>query len=226
MRPIQPGDRYGRYVILREVASERPGRHVLCRCDCGTVKVVRFSHLVNGNTSSCGCYKRDLTIATKRTHGQSGTRLYYVWVEMRQRCQNPRHPRYPLYGGRGIRVCDEWKDFERFRSWALANGYRPGLSLDRIDNDGDYEPGNCRWVPQLVQNNNSRRCKMITYRGRTQSLAQWARELGLNYRTLRSRLRIGWSVERAFETPMEGRSRGQHRDRCVRQQQRRQPVHR
>ena len=143
-----------------------------------------------------------------RSHLQSGTRLYYVWVEMRQRCQNLRHPHFTLYGGRGISVCEEWSRFEAFSEWARRAGYKSGLTLDRIDCDGGYSPRNCRWVTQRTQCNNQRRNKTITYRGRSQSLSMWARELGLNYYTLRSRLRVGWPVERALETPMEGRNFG------------------
>lgn len=148
-----------------------------------------------------------------KTHCLSRTKLYYVWIEMRQRCNNPDNKRYPLYGERGISVCEEWISFESFRKWAIKSGYQEGLSLDRKDNNGYYEPNNCRWVTQQEQCNNTRRCKMLTYHGKTQSLADWANELGLNYNTLRSRLRIGWSVEKAFEKPMEGR--GYDRNRIV-----------
>lgn len=139
-----------------------------------------------------------------KTHGQSGTKLHYVWIEMRQRCSNPEHRRFSLYGARGIKVCNEWQLFEVFYKWAKSSGYQEGLSLDRIDNDGNYEPNNCRWATQIQQVNNTRVTKMVTYRGRTQSLSDWSRELNLNYYTLRSRLRIGWSVQKIFETPMKG----------------------
>lgn len=139
-------------------------------------------------------------------HGMSGTKIYYIWIEMRQRCNNSDHKRYRLYGARGISVCKEWDDsFEEFHHWSLENGYKEGLSIDRIDNDGNYCPNNCRWVTQKVQNNNSRNCRFITYKGKKQSLKRWAEELGLNYNTLRSRLRIGWKPKKAFETPMRGR---------------------
>ncbi|OLS39106.1 hypothetical protein [Bacillus sp. MRMR6] len=140
-----------------------------------------------------------------KTHCQSGTKLHYIWIEMRQRCQNPNHPRYELYGDRGIKVCEEWQSFEPFYSWAIENGYNEGLSIDRMNNDGNYESNNCRWANQSTQMGNTRRTKKIEYKGRIQSLAEWARELGLNYYTLRSRLRNGWDAKRMFETPMEGR---------------------
>lgn len=137
-------------------------------------------------------------------HGRSGSKLHFVWIEMRQRCQCPTHKRYPLYGARGVRVCPEWEDFESFRSWALQNGYAPGLSLDRIDNDGDYAPSNCRWATQAQQMNNTSRTHYLTYRGETRSIREWADLRGLNYYTLRSRIRIGWPTRKAIETPMRG----------------------
>ena len=139
-------------------------------------------------------------------HGMSGTKIYYIWIEMRQRCNNHDNKRYKLYGKRGISVCKEWDNsFSKFYEWAKENGYGEGLSIDRIDNNGDYKPNNCRWVTQKEQNNNTRRCNFITYKGKAKSLKQWSEYLGLNYNTLRSRLRIGWSPKKAFETPMYGR---------------------
>lgn len=135
------------------------------------------------------------------THGQSKTRLYKVWTSMKQRCSNPNDKAYLDYGGREIKVCDEWQDFEPFHEWAMSTGYARDLEIDRIDNDGDYEPGNCRWVSRRDQLNNTRINRRIAFRGETKTVAEWARELGLNDRTLRTRLRIGWTVERAFTTP-------------------------
>ncbi|WP_339260903.1 hypothetical protein [Lysinibacillus sp. FSL K6-3209] len=149
-----------------------------------------------------------------KTHGQSGTKLYYVWVEMRQRCRNVKSKKYKHYGGRGIQVCNEWQKFENFFKWSHSNGYKEGLSLDRIDVNGNYEPTNCRWATQLVQVNNTRKTPMYYYKGKEQSLADWARELNLNYYTLRSRARIGWTPKAMFETPMEGKMFG--RDKNVR----------
>ncbi|AYC29666.1 hypothetical protein [Paenisporosarcina cavernae] len=141
-----------------------------------------------------------------KTHGQSGTKLYYIWVEMRQRCGNSDHPKFKLYGGRGIQVCGDWERFENFYAWAKKVGYREGLSLDRINNNDGYYPNNCRWANQYVQMNNTRTNKYIKYRGKTQSLAKWAKELNLNYNTLRSRSRLGWTAEEMFETPTLSRN--------------------
>lgn len=140
-----------------------------------------------------------------KIHCQSGTKLHYIWIEMRRRCRSPKHRNFHLYGGRGIKVCEDWEDFEHFFAWAISNGYKEGLTIDRIDNNRGYEPGNCRWTTQLHQNNNTRRTRKVTYKGKTQSLADWARELNLNYYTLRSRRRLGWDIKAILETPMEGK---------------------
>lgn len=139
-------------------------------------------------------------------HGHSDEPLHKRWIGMRNRCRNPKNPRYPLYGGRGITICREWNDYKTFRGWAFESGYQPHLSLDRIDVNGPYAPWNCRWVTQRIQTRNQRRNRRITFKGRTKTLAGWADELGVNYYTLRSRFRLGWSAERAFTTPFRGQA--------------------
>lgn len=133
-------------------------------------------------------------------HGKTKTRLYRIWFNMRCRCHKKDFVDYPRYGGRGIAVCDEWlNSFPPFYEWAMANGYREDLTLDRIDNDGNYEPSNCRWVDTKVQNNNTRRNHYITYNGETLTLAQWSERCGINKNTLQARIcKYGWSVERAL----------------------------
>lgn len=136
------------------------------------------------------------------THHMSGTRIYKIWMSMRHRCQIPSDANYYKYGARGIQVCDEWRDFSVFYNWAMNHGYSDNLSIDRIDNDGNYCPENCRWVTRQVQANNTRRNKLITYNGKTQSLPDWCRELNLNYKTIRTRINVyNWNVERAFTVP-------------------------
>lgn len=143
-------------------------------------------------------------------HGLRGHPLYYTWNMMRQRCCNPNNKTYPNYGGRGISVCDEWSSFKVFYDWSILNGWKPGLSIDRIDNDGNYCPENCRWVDRYVQANNTSTNRFITYKGKTQTEAQWAKELGMSKYTLSSRLNLrGWSVERAFETPVKNRTKSE-----------------
>lgn len=136
-------------------------------------------------------------------HGWFGTRLYEVWAGMKRRCYNPKGKAYRRYGGRGILVCDEWQSFEPFKEWALSSGYGPGLTIDRINNDAGYSPGNCRWATASVQMNNKGDNRMITYRDKTMNLSQWAISLGMDRRTLRARLdKLGWAVERAFNEPV------------------------
>jgi hypothetical protein len=134
--------------------------------------------------------------------GRSEARLLRIWKGMCARCRNPNLKEYKLYGGRGIRVCDEWTDsYEPFRDWALANGYRDDLTIDRIDNDGNYEPENCRWATHAEQARNRSSNHLLTY-GKTQLLQAWAEEVGLRPETIRRRLKLGWSVERALTEPL------------------------
>lgn len=158
------GYRFGRLVVLSREGSDKDHHATWqCLCDCGNTLTVSGHSLRSGNTRSCGCLMRDTSarIAQENArHNGSHSRLYAVWNSMRQRCSNPKHKYFRIYGGRGIKVCDEWaNDFERFRSWALSSGYDPEAkrgqcTIDRIDGDGDYCPGNCRWVSVKVQNNN------------------------------------------------------------------------
>ncbi|MFJ4469497.1 hypothetical protein ACIP2X_18665 [Streptomyces sp. NPDC089424] len=149
-RTIPVGARSGRLVATQE---RKPGeKRVQCVCDCGAQRSVRFAEW--GVTKSCGCLSRELSAERRRTHGRFGTTLYTTWARMIQRCTNPDHPRWADYGGRGITVCERWRDFSNFL--ADMGECPPGLTLDRIDNDGGYEPGNCRWADYSTQNLNRR----------------------------------------------------------------------
>lgn len=203
------GQRFGRLVITRFVGTDKHWNHRYeYVCDCGNTGTVLDSNLRSGQVKSCGCLKRDLTIARSTKHGLSGgnrgrTRLYNIWLKMRARCLNPSDPNYPYYGGRGITICPEWNDFAAFHAWAYANGYRDDLTLDRIDNDGPYSPDNCRWVPAKRQARNRRNNRLLTFRGETKSVVEWAEEVGIPAHTLRQRLHRGWPVERALTTPID-----------------------
>ncbi len=131
----------------------------------------------------------------KPFHGGSGTRLFHVWVAMRERCRSPYNRKYPLYGGRGISVCDEWEDFSVFREWAMQHGYAPGLTIDRIDVNGNYTPENCRWATYQEQNRNNRRNRFLTFNGKTQCVQDWAKEIGLTPTGVFYRLNSGKPIE-------------------------------
>ena len=175
----------------------------VCRCDCGNEVVVAGSNLKNGNTQSCGCTRREKIGAFNRSHGKSHTRLYAIWCRMKQRCTNPKTNEYGFYGGRGIKVCDEWANsFDAFESWALNAGYDDSLTIDRIDTDLSYTPENCRWVSRKEQSNNKRDNHKLTFDGKTQTISMWAEETGIDRRAITQRLKRGWSVEDALTRPI------------------------
>ena len=181
------GKKFNMLTVLEELPERKHGSRVYrCKCDCGNIKDVRKDMLKNGHVKSCGC------LHTK--HGKRNTKIYRVFSEMKQRCYNKNHKDYKNYGGRGIAVCDEWKDdFMNFYNWAMSNNYQEGLSIDRINNDGNYEPDNCRWTDRKTQSNNRRSNTSISYNGKTQTLAQWGEELGVDQHTISLRKRKGWS---------------------------------
>lgn len=155
--PIYNGARYGRLVVIRTASRLRGHRRYRCECECGRQVTVRRDNLADGSTRSCGCLEAESRGKSSVTHGLSKHPLYKVWQGMRNRCYNERQPHYPRYGGRGIRVCARWLGPDGFPNFLADMGERPdGLSLDRIDNDGDYEPGNVRWATASQQALNRR----------------------------------------------------------------------
>lgn len=155
------GERYGKLVVMEEAESiySKTGKMIRrwkCKCDCGNITIVRHGDLRNGSTVSCGCYNYEKESAAK-THGYSRTKLGNVFEGMKQRCNNPKNKNYEKYGGRGIKICTEWlNDPKKFFDWAIKNGYKEGLSIDRIDVNGNYEPDNCRWADNEAQCLNQR----------------------------------------------------------------------
>lgn len=199
------GKRFGRLVAIEPVGKTEVGNIIWrCQCDCGNKKDVSTKDLGRG-TFSCGCYRNEQRIERSTKHGMSRSRLYSVHSTMLGRCNNPNAHQYENYGGRGIKVCDEWHDFESFAKWAKENGYVEGergkCTLDRIDPNGNYEPNNCRWVTMKTQERNRRNNKLITYNGETHCISEWAEIVGLKGVTLRHRLKAGWSVEKALTAP-------------------------
>ena len=182
------GKKFGRLTVVSKVNRECGKSLWLCKCECGNVVNVTANRLKSGNTRSCGCLKRDTTIKRNKTHNMSSSRLYVIWGGMIKRCKNKNAHNYKIYGGRGIEVCDLWLRFEPFMEWALSNGYENNLSIDRIDNNGNYCPENCRWVDKKTQNRNRRNNRIIVFNGVTATEAEWAEILGMPIQTLAYRL--------------------------------------
>lgn len=202
------GQRFGRLTVLRYDHSNKYNvRYFLCRCDCGNEKVVQRSALMSGATKSCGCLNEELKHRRKTNfkHGYCHKeRLYETWKNMKRRCCDPNNKRYALYGGRGIKVCNEWlNDYMAFRNWAMANGYADNLSIDRIDNDKGYFPENCRWATTKVQENNMSRNHLLAYNGQTHTISEWAEILGMSYDTVNHRIDRKWPMERIVSTPQK-----------------------
>lgn len=203
------GQRFGRLTAI-SAEKDKEGRRYIwtCLCDCGNYTKATTVSLTHGLKKSCGCIQRDILYERNEKHGHSRERLYNVWKGMRSRCRNPHHKSYFKYGGRGIDVCHEWDDYEAFRQWALSNGYQEDAkygicTLDRVDVNKGYAPDNCRWVDELTQANNTRVNRLLTYNGKTQTVAEWSRELEISLHILYARLNaLGWSVEKTLSTPV------------------------
>ncbi len=184
------GNVYGKLTVL-DLAEVRIEAIWLCRCECGELTKVAGSDLRKGSTKSCGCGRRT-------QGGGCGSPEYTTWKEMKRRCYNSRYREYHNYGGRGISICERWR--ESFVNFLKDIGPKPfsEATIDRIDNDGDYEPGNCRWATKLEQGQNTRKARMLTHNGKTMCLRAWARRLGITHRTLSVRIERGWPEDRVF----------------------------
>lgn len=190
------GHRFGYLVVTGRAGSQGKSSTWWCQCDCGSqLKEVQSTNLIQGNCLSCGCLSR--------RHGMSGSRVYKIWTLMKDRRHNPNNDHYADYGGRGITVCSAWRDsFEAFYA-DMGDPPSEGHSIDRKKNELGYQPGNCRWATFVEQNNNNRRNVLLTYNERTQTIAQWAKDLGISQKTLGKRIRSGRSVERALTTEVQ-----------------------
>lgn len=194
------GQRFGRWTLLERAPTRRAvSNHTRwwCICDCGTRRALRATILYRGRSQSCGCLVADKLRERQTTHGMFGTPLYRIWCGMLRRCRNPTDKNYPRYGGRGIKVCERWQQFENFYA-DIPPRPSPRHSLDRRDNNGHYEPNNVRWATPQEQQNNLRSNRRITFGGETLTGAQWARRLGISKNRFYERLRLGWSVEEAI----------------------------
>lgn len=188
---VKAGDRYGRYTVLREVDTvvTKGGSYIRsfeCQCDCGNIRIVRLCNLRHSKSEqlSCGCYRKEKSGNREYYHHLSNTHIYSAWYNMKVRCYYTKQVYYKRYGGRGIKVCDEWKNsFKSFYEWAINNGYKEGLSLDRIDNDGNYEPSNCRWVSMKRQNRNRCNNAILEKDGIRIPVIDFFEYLGIDYKS-------------------------------------------
>ena len=199
------GKRFGRLVVVEFHHSSGGNKYWLCKCDCGGEKIVRTNSLNYGSVRSCGCLQLE-TQRNNRTksikHGHAhNERLYETWKNMRRRCSDPHNKRAAHYYDKGITVCEAWNDYATFRTWALQNGYRDDLTIDRIDNNKGYCPENCHWATAKQQANNQSRNRLITFNGCTKTMSEWADFVGLKYSVLNHRIQRGWPIAKALYTP-------------------------
>ncbi len=190
---LRIGQRFGRFIIKSNCENHKK---VVAICDCGKTKSVFFSNLKRGLSRSCGCLAVEAAKINFSSHGKSNSSEYRSWSAMRTRCTNKRNLHFKDYGGRGISICARWDKFENFYA---DMGPRPkGMTLDRKENNGNYEPGNCRWATHPMQTGNTRASHNLVFGGEKRCLSDWARRIGMKRETLRQRLARGWSVERSF----------------------------
>lgn len=177
--------------------------YYLCECECGNTKVIEKSQLTTGHTKSCGCLQKSITSKKHKTHGLSKTKIYKIWLGIKDRCFREKSIDYKNYGGRGITIQKEWLDFKNFYEWAKNNGYKEGLTIERIDVNGNYEPSNCKWIENALQSHNTRVNHYLTYNGKTQIISEWAKEMNFKHgATISGRLKNGWTIEEALTIPV------------------------
>lgn len=194
------GKRYGKLLVLNRAEDyiSPKGYKALnwnCQCDCGKKLIVRGCNLRSGASNSCGCNK--IENPNRYIHGKINTRIYSIWCGIKVRCYSVNSASYNNYGRRGISMCQDWeKNFLSFYEWSINNGYNDSLTIDRVDNNGNYEPTNCRWTTYAVQNNNSRHNHLVTYNGITLNMKQWSDKTGIKYQKIKDRINnCGWDIE-------------------------------
>lgn len=206
------GQRFGKLIVIKRVENDKSNStQWLCKCDCGKLKKVSGRHLKDNSTKSCGCLKSEIikkhspqNRSYNLKHNLSNTRIYTILESMKQRCYNKKCKSYKNYGGRGIKICNEWLEkngegFMNFYNWAMKNGYQEGLSIDRIDVNGNYEPNNCRWVTMKVQQNNRTNNHIVEFNNQKHTLADWSKILKIDKNILYNRIsNRNWNIEKAF----------------------------
>lgn len=206
------GKKYGKLTVLYYVFTKNRKAFFNCKCECGNICTISGTNLRTGKTKSCGCLqklKANEIIKNVNTSGKRGVyikhgfrykKIYKHWCKMKSRCYNKNSDNFKYYGGRGITVCEEWKNsFTKFKEWAMQNGYKDNLTLDRIDVNGNYEPSNCRWVNFTYQIRNRRNTIKIIYNNEVKPLSEWCEKYNINYKLAYSRYKKNWSFEKIFE---------------------------
>lgn len=201
---IYIGMKYGQLTI-KSIERVNSKLYVSALCDCGNTGTYMLVKLKDGHTKSCGCLHKKIMSNILTSHGLYHTRIYKTWNGMIDRCRRKKNKSYKNYGGRGITVCKEWaNDFMSFYNWAINNGYSEELTIERRDVNGNYEPGNCRWITNAQQALNRRDNHFVTYNGVTKTIAEWAKDLNMNYNTLINRLNTyRWGIEKALTEPVK-----------------------
>jgi len=194
------GQKFHSLTVVERVENVRGAAAWRCRCECGAERIARGIDLRSGSIKSCGCTMRARLRELRTTHGMSRSPEWTCWESMLRRCSDPRVKFYRRYGGRGIKVCDRWRDFANFFA-DMGPRPSPKHSIERNDTNGNYEPGNCRWATPIEQQNNRSDNVLLTHNGRTMTLTQWAREVGMAENTLRARIRNGWPTGAALTRP-------------------------
>lgn len=201
--------RFGRLTVISKAGNKNGNVYWICSCDCGSQTIVNGYKLRSGETQSCGCIRKERLSKMTKKHGLTKKSLYNAWLNMKTRCNNPNFIEYERYGGRGIKYCSEWEFFDNFMDWALKNGYqeikdingRTKLSLDRINNDGNYEPSNCRWATRIEQARNKSNNKKYNYNGKEYCLSELATFSSVTIDTIRRRIKQGFCIKDAVEMP-------------------------
>lgn len=191
--------KFHKLLVIGKAENQKHKTMWKCLCDCGNITFVTTSNLKANRVKSCGCLRIDQLVERSTTHNKRHISLYEIWKGIKQRCFNPKSKAYKNYGGRGIIMCEDWKNnFEEFYNWSISNGYVKGLTIDRIDNNSNYCPNNCRWVSRLEQANNKRNTIYLTINNKTDSLSNWLRFYNVNRSTYMTRIKYGKTPEQAL----------------------------
>lgn len=196
------GQKFNHLTVIEHAGRNHIGKHIyLCKCDCGNTAILRGEDIKSGNTKSCGCVRRQMTIDKNFKHGFAHTPMYNVWAGMKERCSRKGNRSYKNYGERGITVSNDWLDYKNFHRDMVAT-YRDGLTLERVDNEKGYSKENCIWANRETQGNNTRRNHFIEYNGETLTISKMARKHNAKPYIVQKRIYTGWSVEKALTTPI------------------------